>query len=56
MKAKKTKGRKDVGDTGYVYYKGYSVQSYENTPKKSDPHFVVPWELDHKDEKQNVVG
>jgi hypothetical protein len=51
MKTKKTK-RRDVGDRGYQSFKGYYTVSYDQMVRMDEPHFVVPWELDHKDDEK----
>jgi hypothetical protein len=35
------------------FFKGYSIPSEDKKPTQ-EQHYVVPWELDHKDEKKLV--
>ena len=36
------------------FFKGYSIPSEDKKPT-GEQHYVVPWELNHKDEKRKLV-
>ncbi len=45
---------KDIMKSNYRVLKGYTVQ-YENKTETLEQHYVVPWEMTHKDWKKPVV-
>jgi hypothetical protein len=50
---KTTKKIAGEGKQRNQFFKGYFIPSEEKKPTR-EQHYIVPWELDHKDEKKLV--